>query len=495
MSFKVNIIVLDFSLDELIFSFVVLSMKIILFVFFLYSSSTFASNSDLLKEFMNNNFEVLKAKTDISLSAYDTQNVIDKKFWGLGLSSKYSDNTLEEITGTGATKLRTLSNSISLSKDFNWGGHLTFGMADSSFSPNDGNIMVKNDKNMFSQSLRYSQDLGANFFGQIDRNEIAMAKQTEEITKSASSLKTSADLLSFYAIILKASLNRTMVRLAKEAHLRAVSNTKLIQKRVRDGLREKIDLYQAQINEKSLLERMIGAEKALEQSRAEIASKIHRTIEITELDVLNLERPNYLRVPSVKWESYKEKELLLSQLSLGQLAIDQVDHTFLPTIKLAGSYQTNDYDASSSEARSNGAFGADQKEYAASINLMWPIGNEVQKNNMAKQKALLMLKSAEIKKKESSYKDSVRSLYAQLALLEKSLESAKERVELARKILTEFGRLYRQGRAGIDRLLDAESSLIATENSYANYIYARKVLVGNLYFLGSELEKALIMRQ
>lgn len=467
-------------------------MKIILPMLLLLSASTYADNKSLLTEFMEQNYEVLKAKTDITLSKYDTKNVIDQKFWMLGVSGSYGDNSLDETTGTGATKAKSISKAISLTKDFNWGGHLNLSATDASIEPNDGNLVVNDDLYLHSQSISYTQDLGSNLFGRNDRMDIAIANQAEGLTKSSSELKTSVELLTFYSSLLQACLNKTMVSLAKEAHKRAVSNTSLIKKRVRDGLREKVDLYQAQMTEKNQWEQVIAAKKALEESRSALSIKLHREVAKGEIELLNLKSPEYLSLPDVKWENNLERKLLIEQESFNKLALSKIDNSFIPAISLVGSYQTNDYAESSSKAFSDGSLGGDQRELTAALNLSWSIGNSVQKNNEAKQQAQLMLNASELRKKEHSHKDAVQSLYRQVEFVDQSLKSVQDRIVLARKVLKEFEKLYNQGRAGIDRLLDAESRLIATENNYANYIFARKLLVGNLYFLNGSLGGVLL---
>ena len=87
-----------------------------------------------------------------------------------------------------------------------------------------------------------------------------------------------------------ARLQSSLVRLQKEARKRAEVVKTFVLNRVRDGLREKIDLYRARSNVHLQEEQVLSALKNLEASLEGLSATLHRKVTPKEIEQYNVQK-------------------------------------------------------------------------------------------------------------------------------------------------------------------------------------------------------------
>ena len=97
---------------------------IIILMAYLVSFSSMASQ-ELIKEFLTTNRDVLKLKTELKKSELSVDATLNKFMWVLAYSGSFYDSSLDSTSSLSQTG-ETIANSLSISKNFDWGGGLSF---------------------------------------------------------------------------------------------------------------------------------------------------------------------------------------------------------------------------------------------------------------------------------------------------------------------------------------------------------------------------------
>lgn len=447
----------------------------------------------LLQEFLAKNIEVEKLGLNYHLLELNDDGAQASKPWNLSFSGTYLDSQLDSASPTAYDTVAK-SGAVNLSKELFSGTSfiLSTGLSQNDLTLKSGGTTTNSSEGY--QQLTLSQSLGQNFFGQQDRADLKVASLNREAGVIGLSKSTQAQILNFYSTLLKTSLYRSMVDFSEQAYKRGIEHTELVKRRVRDGLREKVDLYQVEMTQRSLWENVIASKKNLLDAEAELTAMLQRKIngdEIFDLMQLNIAHQN---VPTAPWEKSLDSKLMVKELEALKVGLKKAEYALIPAIKLAASLKNNGIDEQNSKAYSDGTLGGKDKEMALSLTLSWNIGSQLESINAAKNRAQLMYKEAEAKSAEITYRTELEKLQRQIELIDQQIDSSAQKVQLARQVLKEYDRLYNQGRADLDRLIDAESSLINTENGHVSYLYSREILAANLHFLNNGLVEYLEQR-
>ncbi|MFT6604802.1 MAG: outer membrane protein TolC [Bacteriovoracaceae bacterium] len=352
---------------------------------------------------------------------------------------------------------------------------------------------MANPTNGFGQGLSYTQDLGANFLGRSYYSGLESIEEDYNSTKASIDNALQSSLYSFAVSYSQAKLNFSLLKLQEAARDRAKRRKELIRRRVRDGLKEKVDLIQARIELLSSEEQVKSAEMQRKSSLETLSNALHRNVNRIEVDPFDAKELDLNSIPAGTSAGNLEIQSLESKLKSLRSTKDQVDYSFWPTINAGITYNTNDFDNQKSTALDEGSLIGSRKadETVLSLNVVWSIGSESQKVSRALNNIDLRVTEMETKKLKLNFLKTEESLLTQLELLEKNLVSVKQRKELTKSALNEMTKLYNRGRADLDQVIRAEESLINTERNFIQYLAQRENLVYRLASLYGTLEEYL----
>jgi outer membrane protein len=462
-----------------------------LFILVIFSFSSNASLQNLAKEFLENNSEVLKSKAKKESSFLGISSVKAQNTWSLAYSGTKERDNLETVSAFSTRDTSTTNHLLSLEKGFNWGG--SFALNNSLLKYKSPNL--SSPKNGFQQGFTYTQDLGANFLGRSFYSELEAAEEDYETAKASIDHALQISLYSFARSYSQAKLNFSLLKLQEAARDRAKRRRELIRRRVRDGLKEKVDLIQARIELLSAEEQVQSAKMQKNSSIESLSNSLHRNVTRVEVEDFDSKELNLNSIPSGNAAGNLEILSLESKRKSLKLMQSKVDYSFWPTINAGLTYNVNDFDNENSTAISEGNLLSSSRsadETILSLNLIWAIGNENQKITRAINNIDLRVADMESNKLKLNFLKTEESLLSQIKLLEKNLVSVKQRKKLTQSALKEMTKLYNRGRADLDQVIRAEESLINTERNFIQYLAEREGLVYKLASLYGTLQEYLV---
>lgn len=467
------------------------SVKLLLSVLLILSSLTAsAAMRDMVQEYLESNSAVLKSKAQIESSFLNISSVESQKIWSLSYSGSKEKDNLEPFSALATRDTLTTTHFLSLGKGFNWGGNLAVNNTLFSYdSPSSTQTT-----NGFTQGFSYTQDLGANFLGRNFYSDLETAEQTHASTKALVQHSVQASLYNFATAYSQAKLNISLLKLQEAAKIRAKRRKELIQRRVRDGLKEKVDLIQARIELLASEEQVKTAQMQRKVSLVSLSNALHREVSRKEVEVFDIKVLDMNSIPAGNSSGNLEIISLEKKIKALESSKSKTDHTFWPTVNAGLEYNVNDYDSQKSTAIDEGMLLGSRKsdETKLSLNLLWTIGNESQKVARAKNNIELKTTEMETSKLKLNFLKTEDSLLTQIQLLEKNLVSVKSRKQLAKKALKEMTKLYNRGRADLDQVIRAEESLINTERNFVQYLAQREGLIYRLASLYGTLGEYLL---
>lgn len=454
-----------------------------------FSFSSNASLKQMTKEYLDNNSDILKSKAKADSSFLGISSYEAQKSWSLTYAGTKEKDNLESVSAFSTRDTSTTNHILSLGKGFNWGGNFSLNNTLLKYdSPS-----LRNPKNGFQQGFSYTQDLGANFLGRSYFSELDSIKEEYQSTKASIDHALQASLYSFALSYSQAKLNLSLLKLQEAALDRAKRRKELIRRRVRDGLKEKVDLIQARIELLSAEEQVKSAEMQRRSSLETLSNALHRNVTRNDVEPFDAKKLNFESIPAGSSAGNLEIQSLESKAKALNLTKESVDYSFWPTINAGITYNTNDFDDQKSTALDEGSLlgSRNADETIFSLNLVWSIGSESQKIARALNNIDLKVTEMETKKLKINFLKTEESLLSQLELLEKNLVSVKERKSLTQSALKEMTKLYNRGRADLDQVIRAEESLINTERNFIQYLAQREGLVYKLASLYGTLEEYL----
>jgi outer membrane protein len=436
------------------------------------SPLAFAQFAPLADEFLKGHSEVMINElnhTSIKL-AFDAVEA-DKR-WSFNLGLGHNEDQLDRNNPFFEPTNRNFLNG-GLARNFSWGGTL---MIDGRYEeideqPAQSSLLVAEDNYQFAQGFSYTQDLGKDFFGRKYFAQREAAFQRQQFSQTMLTEKNEHALFQFYVSYLKASLRKTNVKLQKAAEERSKRRREDVAKKVKDGLKDKVDLYEAEIFLLNTQEGVRESEKLLQNDLYGLSQALSRKVELQEIEEYVLTQPAFVdfnRQPNADQNATLKR--MDEEVKLAHAELKTSVYDFNPDVKLTTEYRTNDFDLTRKTAIENGQFGQDQNFWQVSVNLTIPLDFEVEKIRRAQSKIVVMTKEIEHKKTAESYHFQKENLKNQLSLQQKNILAALEKREYALLAVKSHNQLYNLGRHDLDRLIRAEESLIQTETSLATTI-------------------------
>ena len=448
----------------------------------------------LAQEYVQNNADLKKSRNRIHSAEQDAAMLKAEKTWRLGYTPLYRSDRLQTLSPFTPSQSETTEHVFSLTKDLEWGGKLTLNKRLSHFQQNRNPAFFRSnlDTHAFTHEIRYQQNLGADFFGRLFSGKKAISEEQHKLAKEEYRRHLQSGLLELAQSYTRARLQRSLVRLQQEARKRAKAVKAFVVLRVRDGLREKVDLYRAQSNVHLQEEQVRSAMQNLEASLELLSTILHRRVTFNEINHYKTQEKRIL--PQTDPSAANGNILTLSrQQKILDQQLRQVGHEFLPRISLNLGYKTNAIDHKQTQTWKDGHFfTSDNQAKEISLNLNWPIGNAPQKALRSKLRAskatldtqkdllarTLLLRSEQTKK--------------QMSYLEKNIQTSRKRKKLASKIVTEQNKLYRKGKSNLDQVILAEEHLIGVQTGFVRHLAQRDMLFYVLLHLHGNLERHLL---
>jgi len=460
-------------------------MRYLLLTLLIFSLEAEANLSQLAQDYLDNGVDVLEANSGKRKSLLDVQAFQVTRTWNLTASGTKLDANSESSTTYTVTPYDSTSYSLGVAKAFEWGGTL-------SLTNSLTNVKTSAlERSGFSQGLSYSQDLGKNFFGSTFFKDVAVLEKASRATEYAQDQRIQAGLIGLANSYTSAQLNKSLFGLQGEAVERAQKRLELIKGRVRDGLREQVDLIQARIALLSAEEQKKSFAIGLSSSMEKMASYVHRSVKESEIIPFQL-LEDKRGLPEGDISNNLTIHELKVRLDLVAIQREKTDLSYIPAINLTAAVTNNDFDVARSEAISKGKLGEDQKDVSATLSLSWAIGNAPQKIEDQKVAIDEKLSQAKSEKLTVSLNESSKEFVKQIKLLNETVESSRKRLSLAKSALDEYTKLYKRGKADLDQVIRAEEDLILTERSLVQNISQRQSLHFTLSSLYGNLKSYLL---
>lgn len=455
-----------------------------------------SANINLLgREFLAENSDLTKGRLEVDLAKFNLEGFNEKRPWSLLYGGSLTNSGLDSSSSVSNSNATTTLHTLSLVKEFNWGGAFSF---ENSYlkidnDPTSSSVTFGGNQNNyeFSQSVSYSQNLGKNFLGRQEFKKKEIIHSGIKLSKASFDLKVEKGLGDFVGAYLKASLAKRMVALQNEALKRARKRTDLIRKMVKDGLRLKVDFLQAQMALIAQKEAVVSARGDFKESLGRLSNLLHREILESEIDLI---KEGLVSLQKRKESVKGNHSLIVLDRNKDQVkkSLEQMDMGFIPEVKLGAKYKTNEYDSSSGNAISDGNLTGDNDELQISLNAVWPLGFGPNKVVRAQKRIEMRMIELQKEKLSSSLKESEIILNTRIKLLDNNISKAKNRVNLALRVLKSYNKLYNLGKKDLDQVIRSEESLIQTETNLASYIVKKENLVSRLNGLYGSLKASFI---
>ncbi|MFW5887385.1 MAG: TolC family protein, partial [Bacteriovoracia bacterium] len=348
----------------------------------------------------------------------------------------------------------------------------------------------------YRHSLSYSQDLWQNFFGRHFKSQIDEANfNSQGIEKKTKGLNQQV-LFNFYQHWLNAKVAKTLVILQKDALNRSLRRSKTIWKRVKDGISEKADWYDSQIELEQYKEELNLQKQRLVEALSLLSQDLHREVKQIEINHFNLESLPTKSNFKTDIEGNYSLQALQNNILAAQENVEQSQMELLPSLKFYLQYTANNIDKEVNETYTNAVPTAPSNEKAIGLKLVWNFENDATKAKISQNKITKRALEYERKQLKNNLEKQISFLKDELELVRAKISNALNKRRFAGKSLNSINRLYLLGRTDIDRLLRSEERLIQADKSMVGHLTEYKILkaryasfIGNLknYLLEEEL--------
>ncbi len=449
----------------------------------------------IAKDFLENNAQVKVAESQVKLAALDLEAFELTRNTNLNFTSNFNENDLQSFSafsarafgGAFSQPIETIAHSLVLNKGFEWGGTIA---VENTYQE----ITVPGTPTVFgfTQGLTYTQNLGRDFFGKSFNLQKEQLTSNLAFTSANSEGTIQQSLLELVRSYYQAALNKSLVKLQKAAKLRAERRLSLIKRRVRDGLREKVDRLQAEISLYRADENVKSAQQNFTSAVEALSTSVHRVVPAEEIVGLSDDSFKMSESPVGKVDGNQNLKALKDQVMATEAGLDLADKALIPTINFEVGARSNQFNTQTSNAFSDGVLGGPNNEVRLGLNLTWALGSQPEK--VEKTRALVNHQTTKLRleKLTSDVFQSEKSIKDQINLLSENLKSSTRRLQLAQAALKEYNRLYARGRADLDQLIQAEETLINTEINHVQYLSQREILIHSLAFLYGDLRGFLL---
>ena len=444
-----------------------------------------ASLKDMAAELIQNNAALAVSKAQMGLGELNHIELILSKAWQFNYQLSSVDTQLANFSGAGnPSPFDEVVHNFGVSREFLYGSTLSL-----------GNILARRETSdrgtryRFLQEIGLRQSLGRNFFGFEYRKDLERSEQAKRLNELTYQEDVDGKLLELAQAYFETAEHLALIELQKEARLRATRRLSITRQRVRDGLRQQVDLYQAQAN-LHLQEEAVGSARLRLQSALEkLAGLLHRPVSGNEVASLRGQGFVERELPSGEAAANRSLERLRQEQRISQSVLDKSKLFLTPKLELSTFYRTSQVQNVRATALSEGSLArGDRSEVAVALDLTWAWGRPYKNTDRLKARLHFETSRKNLESSQANLDQSENSLKRQIAFLQDNIASVKERLQLSQRALGEYNRLYDRGRANLDQVIRAEEAFIETEISYVNYLAQRELSVYRLSYLYGQLQ-------
>lgn len=320
----------------------------------------------------------------------------------------------------------------------------------------------------------YSSGLGASLNQQILNFTLLT---TLEIAKTAEAMATlgvdskEEDVIVQTANLYYAVQSTTYAASQMEQSIQLIDKMlAVMETNYQNGLVKKVDLDRLKVNRVNLSTQQSAIKNAIEIQKnllkLQIGMDMNQPLTIEEIDLSFFEnKANSPLVQQFELNQLLPFQLMQQQQKIGNLQIKSVKSEFLPSLMLGVNYQYN--------LLGDDLFSSDERfsypSSAIGLNLRVPIFAGMSKNAKLKgaQIELMKLKEDELALSQSlsmAYRNSMLKLTDS----KKTIEAQQKNMELANEVFRITEANFQQGLASMSDVLNANSSLIQAQISYAD---------------------------
>ena len=180
-------------------------------------------------------------------------------------------------------------------------------------------------------------------------------------------------------------------------------------------------------------------------------------------------------------------KLINSQLKTTEIVRDLARNNKKPDVDFVVRYQTNDFDAESSEVFRRGSITGDRNFLTVSVTATMPFGNIKAKKELQKAKLKYQNLAYQLTQLKTNAEQEFEELSRQLEITKKNIRSSSQSIILSRNTLDEYSKLYRLGKVSLDQVINAEQLLIANQKKHIGYLASGHIHEIDLFLLSGKL--------
>jgi len=453
-------------------------VKLIPIFVILVSLTAKANFKELSNEFLRENASVqslignsLKADQGIKF----VESSLAPKFGG---GASFVDNNSDSANAVNFAAGKTTSVDLNFSKATSWGGVFSLNNSFEKVIQDPSRIIIFGgdpEIHQFKQTISFATSLTRNIFGQeFDLNLNSSILNAEYVDLlSQSSLNDL--MMQFSQAYSRAVLSKELFDLQARALERAKKRLVLVKRRVSDGINLKADLYRAESAKVFQEEQLDQAKQELNKALFSLSSHLHREVLVSEIGTVKNITAAQEGIKNYSQSIKKEQPLIDSRKRFAEnqeLEKEKSARKMLPEMNFSVAYQTNDYDAESSNVFDKGNLGGDRNTLSVGLEFTYNFGRVSERASLTQaeinhNQALHQLSAA-----HENVKNRRLMLQENLRLSTNNIRKATRRVELSTSIINEYVKLFSLGRVTLDQVIQAEEDLINSERRLAQQVAA-----------------------
>ncbi len=445
------------------------------------TSIAYGSRNSLVEEFLESSLDIKISDLTYSSAELQRDTLRATRTWTGSLTSSIDDNQLDPVVETfNANQIKTTNYALEFSKAFEFGLNASLS---SEYTKQDrssiSGILATNDPIIyeFGQTLSFTQDLGRNFFGRQFYYQLRGINESINFSRIQLEESKQIALSNFYRNLLIARQRKTLMKIAQESFDWNKKNLAITQKRVKDGLNEKADLYQARLNERLAKENLENAKFQYKSIKLQLSEELRREIKDNEIEEVELKKVDLTKNIDFTLQENFDYRQALARIRQLEWEKRQIDRDFYPSIQFSTSYATNQFDANKETTFDQGTLGGDDDNLTVALSISVPLTFAAEKASLASKRIELIQAELQKEQVEEQLKYTSNRLKEQMITRKNNLLTSEKRLTFAKQNLKENNRLYNIGRIDIDRLLRAEEDFLNTQRSFVNNWFEYEVAI------------------
>ncbi|MFH1622397.1 MAG: TolC family protein [Candidatus Omnitrophota bacterium] len=425
---------------------------------------------------LENNLDIQITRFDAYIKRNDLYGAVSIFDTILSGSITYEDDQRKSTSSLAGSKSKTTGYEFDLEKKLPMGTTLGIGF-DHTRNWSNSAYATTNPAHDSQASLFLTQEIGKNFFGLVDRNEVKITKLDIENSDYTSIDKIEQYLADVQKAYWKVVLNREKVKIREEMLDRATSLYKIYQQKTKIGLAENPDLYAVEANMNIRKNELLSSQNDLRMAENNLLLKLNMNdrekIDIVIEDLLNVEgvqEQAFIESLKMAINNRRDYKSAFNEVEAKNLKVAMKKNNLWPEIDLEASITRNGVAKYYKDAMDD-IIGQDNPQYYYGIKFKYPLENSSAKGQyetakLEKAKSLVLLKKKE--------REIVVEVNDAVGTVNTTLEKVKNNyivVNLQEKKLGEEEKRFKLGRSNSDTLIRFHDDLLVAKISLADSLY------------------------